>query len=91
MPNSTLSKDTKITVGLLLAVAAILLGILGVSIPGVFMIYDMRNKITVLNQDHYGKTAASEDALREAMANPGHKVPDPRRPGEYHLVRHNNP
>ena len=34
----------------------------------------------------YTITQASEDALREALANPGHKVPDPRHPGQYLVV-----
>ena len=38
------------------------------------------NRLGVLERDHYGMSRASEDALRHALANPGHRVPDPRHP-----------
>ena len=37
--------------------------------------------------DRYTLTMASENAMREAIANPGHRVPDPRNAGVYIQVR----
>lgn len=40
--------------------------------------------------DRYRMTNASEDALREAIENPGHRVPDPRNPGSVFVVEQGN-
>ena len=47
-----------------------------------------RNTETIqqLADDHYTTAAAAENALREAIENPGHRVPDPRNPGEVFVV-----
>jgi hypothetical protein len=42
--------------------------------------------IKVASADRYTLTAASEDAFRHAIANPGVKVPDPRHPGDFIVV-----
>jgi len=41
---------------------------------------------TKASLDRYSLSHASEDAFREAIGNPGHKVPDPRNPGQYIIV-----
>lgn len=43
-------------------------------------------RLASLERDHYGITAASEQALRQAIANPGHRVPDPRDPNKLIVV-----
>lgn len=43
---------------------------------------DLRLQIKQIVKDNYTMSSASEDALREAIANPGHRVPDPRNPGQ---------
>ena len=43
--------------------------------------------LTIQMGDRYTLTMAAENALREAMANPGHSVPDPRNPGQFFSVR----
>lgn len=42
--------------------------------------------VDALSNDRYDLPMASEDALREAIFNPGHKVPDPRNPGHWIVV-----
>jgi len=46
----------------------------------------IRVELSSYENDRYTLTMASENALREAMANPGLSVPDPRHPGEYFQV-----
>lgn len=45
------------------------------------------SKIESQAGDRYTLTMASENAMREAIANPGHRVPDPRNAGMYIQVR----
>ena len=46
-----------------------------------------RNQIEEFQENNYNLAAASEQAFREAMANPGHKVPDPRDPSQIIVVK----
>lgn len=55
-------------------------------IAGLFFLFNIYRDVQDLKKregDNYTISQASEDALREAIANPGHRVPDPRSPGEY--------
>jgi len=71
MPSITnITKETTISIGLLLVILA-----------PVSWIAVKVSKIEAQQAGAYSLTQASEDALREAIANPGHKVPDPRQPG----------
>jgi len=48
--------------------------------------FNVVRDVRELQRDRYNLPMAAEDALREAIANPGHRVPDPRSPGEYIVV-----
>lgn len=51
-----------------------------------FFIFGIYQDVRDLKADRYTLPMASEDAMREALANPGHRVPDPRNPGQYFVV-----
>lgn len=81
-----ISPDTrvKITMGLLgtLCLASIALGWRGATLLG-----RIEGRLATVEQDRYSLTAASEQALRMALENPGLAVPDPRDPKNIIVVR----
>lgn len=82
-PSVVISDRTKISLTAF-GFAALLGTMLSIAWTG-FNIY---NELKSLKDDHYGRAEASEAALRTAIANPGMRVPDPRRTGEYIVVSH---
>ena len=73
-----ISEQTGVTIGVALPVLLMLWRIVRLAIR-----FDKRlETIEAKDADRYTLTAASEDALRTAIHNPGLKVPDPRRPGQ---------
>lgn len=46
----------------------------------------LENVVKTMTEDRYSINQASEDALREALANPGHSTSDPRNPGQFFRV-----
>ena len=88
-----INRDTLIPLGV---VASIFIGIgaLAFWLNGQFnevktQFVGMDKRLTVIEaaaSDRYPRTAAAEDALRNAIANPGVKFSDPRNPGEYIVV-----
>lgn len=46
----------------------------------------IQHDVEEFDKDRYTLTMASEKALREAIANPGHKIPDPREPSKLIVV-----
>ena len=86
----TLSQDSKITMGV-----AGTLGLLAVSATWWVgaQLSDMNQRLDALEKnvgERFTLAAASEQALREAIENPGHRVPDPRDPSQIIEVRPSN-
>ncbi|MEM9019953.1 MAG: hypothetical protein AAGC44_05260 [Planctomycetota bacterium] len=71
----SIDKDSRISLGLMLTL----------TVPMLWIAVKV-HKIEAKQAQAYTITQASEDALREAIANPGHKVPDPRDPGQLIVV-----
>ena len=87
------SEKTRVT----LAIGA-LLSILGAIATGAwvvagyakditYQISDLRRDVSKLGSEQFTVSMASEYALRDAIANPGRRVPDPRNPGQFFEVR----
>lgn len=99
MPEDTskISKETNIQLGFAVTVLTSLAGVL---VGGaVFVMNDREWKLNMLRDikeirttmdnntaDRYTLSMASEDAMRESIMNPGHRVPDPRNPGKVIVV-----
>lgn len=75
-----LTKRTKIELGLVLLVVTM-------AITATTLTTRALIKIESINEDRYTLTQASEDAFRNAIANPGLRFSDPRNPGNYIVVR----
>lgn len=94
----TLSKDTKITIGSAVAITGFMAGALW---TGINKLNSMDHQLEVITSrigqseikltEYYLLTAASEQALRMAIENPGLRVPDPRDPSKIIHVRSNTP
>ena len=74
--NLQITKNTAVSISLV----AVLLGF-------AFWLGRVYFIVQSLSEDRYSLPMASEDALREALFNPGHKVPDPRNPGSWIVVQ----
>lgn len=46
----------------------------------------VQEKLSAMLEDRYSLPMAEADALRQAIENPGHRVPDPRNPGQVIVV-----
>ena len=80
MPSFTLSQDTKITIGTAVAVITVCIGS---ARWGAAKLESIESRIRALESglgDKFNLAAASEQALRMALENPGFRVPDPRDP-----------
>lgn len=81
-----ISQETrvKITTGLLVSLccAAVVFGWRGSE-----LLSRIDTRISKVEQDRYSLTAASEQALRMAIENPGLGVPDPRDPNRIIVVK----
>lgn len=81
--SNAISKNTKVTLGLLLT---ILVAAGGAFWQASTLYSDVRVDLDKVLNDRFTLTAASEQALRHAILNPGVKVPDPRNPGKFFQV-----
>lgn len=91
MTESAISEKTRVTLSIVLITIGYIITIAG-SVGGAVLYLDRRIS-TIENKmvDNYTMGQAAEDALREAIANPGHRVPDPRNPGQYIRVDEQQP
>lgn len=83
----TLSQDSKITMGVAGTLGLLAIGAtwhVGVQLSAINQRLDQLEKNV---GERFTLTAASEQALREAIENPGHRVPDPRDPSQIIEVR----
>lgn len=85
----TFSQDSKITMGV-----AGTLGLLAVSATAWVgtQLSSINQRLDAMEKnvgERFTLTAASEQALREAIENPGHRVPDPRDPNTIIEVKGN--
>ena len=62
------------------ATLGVVITLAGAVIMGTWIAAGKSAVLDRLVEDHYGITAASEAALRQAIENPGMRVPDPRDP-----------
>lgn len=76
---ATIGESSKVTIGLMVL-------ILGGVVAVTALVVRIETKLASIMADRYSLSMAAEDALREAIANPGHRVPDPRKPGQYIVV-----
>lgn len=87
----TIDKDTKVRLG---SAAMIVSAILGASwwlqqelrANQDAVLETVRSDMKTLESKTFGIAAAAEAALREAIENPGHRVPDPRDPTKIIVV-----
>ena len=49
-------------------------------------VMSMKDQIAAMRDEQWTISMEAEAALREAIANPGHQVPDPRSPGKVIVV-----
>ena len=77
----SLSAGTRLTVEIGVGVSIIVL-----IVTGTWFVAAAYTRLNVLERDHFGIAAAAEVALRQAIANPGMKVPDPRDPSRVIVV-----
>lgn len=84
----TVSKSSKVTVGLLVASAGMAIPVMIACTAFLWSlkldVHDMKGDIVSLKESVYSVQDAREDALREAMENPDHIVPIPKDPLNYH-------
>ena len=92
---ATLSRNTKIQVGLVMTVLA---AVTSGSIWGTRVLSGLQETaaqhgklIEALQKESWTIAAQSEHALRTAMENPGLRVPDPRDPSHIFEVRRTGP
>ena len=90
---NVVSKETLVPLGTVIAVGALLFGLWRwldgqfTTVRMDFAAVNMRlTAIETSASEQYTLTNAAEDALRNAIANPGMKFSDPRNPGEYIVV-----
>lgn len=80
----TITRETKVALGLILTV-------IGVGFASTWKVSaavaKVEQRLAEVETDRYTLSAASEQALRTAMENPGLRVPDPRNPGQVFVVR----
>lgn len=76
-----LSEKTRIAVGVGAG-----FGIVFALVTGTWTLAGIYNRFRLLEDDAYGLSRACEVALREAIENPGHRVPDPRDPKQIIVV-----
>lgn len=80
---STISKDSKITIGAAILIASTFVG---GTITLARKLDSLENRLSALESSNYTVSQAVEAAYAEAMANPGHKVPNPREPNKLFVV-----
>lgn len=71
----TISQESGITIGLAVVVVSCAVWIVN-------RLSRIDARLSTLEEDHYTKAEAAENALRMALENPGLNVPDPRNPGQ---------
>lgn len=76
----TITKNTKVTIGVGMIVSVVV---------GVWWAGRITERVNQKLAEVYTISAATESALREAIENPGHRVPDPRNPGDVIVVGRN--
>ena len=79
----TISKDSKITIG---SSIAIVLALIAGTVQLTRKMDSLESRINALESNNYTVSQAVEAAYSEAMANPGHKVPNPRDPNKLFVV-----
>lgn len=91
MPDSPpyhLNERTKVNLSVV-AFATLILAIVGHTIIVVNLYRDIVNQVEALKREtssSYPMSQAAEDALRNAIGNPGVRFSDPRNPGHYVVV-----
>lgn len=80
--NTTIGRGSRIEIGLILV---LICGVVYI-ITAIERLNARMDAIEDKAADRFTLTAVAEQALREAVANPGHRVPDPRNPGQFFVV-----
>lgn len=75
-------KEMVITLGDLIVAGSIGAAAFGVVWRMSKLFERQNNRMVKLEEDHFGMSRACEVALRIAIHNPGHQVPDPRDPSK---------
>ena len=82
---NAIDHTSKVTIRLLLGlmgfIAALLIPTIGFLWALTQDVRDVSKDLSAMKADRYSLPMATADAMREAIANPGHAVPDPSNPG----------
>lgn len=81
-----ISKNTPIQLGVVIVALSVIVGAIAWAARISTQVEAFVTMIEEMEGSRYSLPMASEDALREAIGNPGHRVPDPRNPGQYVVV-----
>ena len=85
-----ISSESTVTIGLVMAVVGSVISMtvwITTKINGLSRKIDSSmERVAAVERTYLRIDLAAENALRQAIANPGHRVPDPRNPGELIVV-----